>query len=76
MATALQSQITRLDPPLLTVGTAYPPEPLQAWPVLLDPPVQLSGERPRGYIHLDRRVDFPAICFGAPLHLVIAEIHT
>jgi hypothetical protein len=23
----------------------------------------------------DRRIDFPAICFGTPLHVAVGEIH-
>jgi hypothetical protein len=39
----------------------------------LHPPIKAASTRPRGCLHLDRRIDFSAICFGMLLHLVVAE---
>jgi hypothetical protein len=53
------------------VRTAYAAPP---FPPFLHPPIELPSFRPRGRLHLDRRIDFSAICFGTLLHLA-AEIH-
>jgi hypothetical protein len=45
------------DPALLTVGTAYPSEPLQPWPALFHPPIKLPSFRPRSYIDRHRRIN-------------------
>jgi hypothetical protein len=37
---------------------------------VLHPPVELAGFRPRGRLHVDRRIDFSAICFRTLPHLV------
>jgi hypothetical protein len=34
-----------------------------------------AGFRPRSRLHVDRRIDFSAICFGTLLHIGIAKIH-
>jgi hypothetical protein len=57
---------------LTAVCTAYPTPPL---PPFSYPPIELASFRPRGRLHLDRRIDFAAICVGQVLHLAIAEIH-
>jgi len=57
---------------LTAVRTAYTTPPLLA---LFHPPIELAGIRPRGRLHLDRRIDFSAICLGTPLYGVVAEIH-
>jgi hypothetical protein len=33
----------------------------------LHPPIELASLRPHGRLHLDWRIDFSAICFGAVL---------
>ena len=38
------------------------------------PPIELASFRPRGRLHLDRWIDFSAICFGTLLDLIVAEI--
>jgi hypothetical protein len=58
---------------LTAVGTAYATPP---FPPLSHPPIKLPSFQPRGGLHLDRRIDLSAICFGALLHVVVAEIHT
>jgi hypothetical protein len=67
-----RTKILGSDPPLPTVRTAYPTPPLQTWPVLFDPPIKLPGSGPRGYVHLDRRINCPAVCFAV---LARIEIH-
>jgi hypothetical protein len=57
---------------LTSVCTAYATPPFLPF---FHPPIELASFRPRGRLGLDRRIDFSAICFGAVLHLVIAEIH-
>jgi hypothetical protein len=32
-----------------------------------------ASVRPPGRLHLDRRIDFSAICFGTLLHVLVAE---
>jgi len=49
--------IASSDPALLTVGTAYPSEPLQPWPALFHPPIKLPSFRPRSYIDRHRRIN-------------------
>ena len=58
-------KITSFDPPLLAILTSHTPEPLQAWPALFDPPVQLASRRPGGPLYIDRRVDFATIRFAS-----------
>jgi hypothetical protein len=55
---ARRSKINSSDPPLAAVWTAYATEPL---PAFLHPPVELASFRPRGHLHLDRWIDFPAV---------------
>ena len=55
------TKINSSYPPLTAVCTAYPTEP---FPPLLHPPIELASFRPHGRLHLDRRIDFPTICFG------------
>jgi hypothetical protein len=43
--------------------------------VLFHPPIKLTGTRPRGHFHLHRRVDFPAVCIGDPLQVIVAELN-
>ena len=66
------TKINSSDPPLTAICTAYATPPFQPF---LHPPIELAGFRPRGRLHLDRRMDFSAICFGTLLHLGGAEIH-
>jgi hypothetical protein len=58
------TKIDSSDPPLTPVRPAYPAQPLLT---LSDPPIQLASFRPGGRLHLDRRIDFSAICFGDKL---------
>jgi hypothetical protein len=67
-----RTKINSPDPPLPAVCTAYATPPFLP---LFHPPIELASFRPCGCLHLDRRIDFSAICFGALLHLGIAEIH-
>jgi hypothetical protein len=64
--------INGTDPPLTAVGTAYPTPPFLP---VLHPLIELAGSRPRGRLHLYRRIDLSAIRFGTLLHRVVAEIH-
>jgi hypothetical protein len=57
----------------MTVCAADATPPL---PALFHPPIELASFGPPGRLHLDRRIDFSAICFGTLLHLGVAEIHT
>ena len=66
------SKITSPDPPLTAVRTAYPAQPLLAF---FHPPIELASFRPRGRVHLERRIDCTAICFGDLLQVIAAEIH-
>jgi hypothetical protein len=66
------TKITRFDPALTTIGTAYPAPPFLPF---FHPPIELARCRPRGRLDLDRWIDFSAICFGMPLHVIVAEIH-
>ena len=70
-----RAQISGLNPALLTISTAYSAEPLETWPVLFYPPVELASVRPGGRLHPDGRVDFSAICCGTLLQFGVAEIH-
>lgn len=63
------TKITSSDPPLLTIRTAYPAEPLLT---LFDPPIELASRRPGGHLHLDGRINCSAICFAV---LARIEIH-
>jgi hypothetical protein len=65
------TKINSSDPPLTAVCTAYPTPP---FPPFLHPPIELASFGPSGRLHLDRRVDFSAICFSTLLHVVVAEI--
>ena len=56
----------------MAVLAAYP-APL--FPPFLDPPVELACLGPRGRLHLDRRIDFPAICSGDLLQIIAAGIN-
>jgi hypothetical protein len=57
---------------LPAVCTAYATPPFLTF---FHPPIELASFRPHGRTHLERRIDFSAICFGMLLHLVVAEIH-
>jgi hypothetical protein len=57
---------------LTVVCTAYPTPPFLP---IFHPPIELAGCRPPGRLHLDRRINFSAICFGALLPVGVAEIH-
>jgi len=50
--------INSSDPPLTAVGTAYPTPPFLPFS---HPPIELASTRPRGHLHLDRRIDHAAI---------------
>jgi len=56
---------------LTAVSTAYATPPFL---LLLHPPIEVAGFRPRGRLLLDRRIDFAAIRVGTLPHLVVAEI--
>ena len=66
------TKISSSNPTLTTVFAPHPTQPLLA---LFHPPIKAASTRPRGCLHLDRRIDFSAICFGTLLHLVVAKIH-
>jgi hypothetical protein len=66
------TKINTADPPLTTVCTAYATPPFLTF---FHPPIKLASLRPYGRLHLDRRIDFSAICCGTLLHLMVAEIH-
>ena len=51
--------------------SACPTPPLLPF---LHPPIELASLGPHRRLHLDRRIDFAAICFGALLHVIVAEI--
>ena len=53
-----RTKINSSYPALLTVRTAYPTQPLLP---LFHPPIELAGLRPRGSLHLDRRIHFAPI---------------
>jgi hypothetical protein len=67
-----RTKINSFDPPLSTVCTAYPTEPLLS---VSHEPIELPHSGPGSRLHLDRRVAFAAICLGTPLYLGVAEIH-
>jgi hypothetical protein len=56
-----RTKINSPDPPLFTVRTAYPTEPLLT---LFDPPIELACSRPRSGLHMYQRVDFSAMLSG------------
>ena len=66
------TKINSPDPALTAVCTPYPTPPFLP---IFHPPIELGSPRPHGRLHLDRWIDFSAICFGTLLHLVVAEIH-
>jgi hypothetical protein len=68
------TKITSFDPPLPAIGTAHPSEPLQAWPVFFDPPIELASRRPGRSLNLDRWIDFAAICFAVLTWVEIPHI--
>jgi hypothetical protein len=55
------TKIKSSDPPLTTVRTAYATTPLLPF---FHPPIELARCRPRGPLHLDRWIDFSAVCFS------------
>ncbi|HEY6685972.1 MAG TPA: hypothetical protein VI094_07160 [Propionibacteriaceae bacterium] len=57
---------------MAAVSTAYPATPFPPFP---QPPIELAGFRPPGRLHLDRWIDFSAICVSTLLHVIVAEIH-
>jgi hypothetical protein len=57
---------------LPAVSAAYPTRPFLPF---FHPPIELASLGPGGCVHLDRRINCSAICFGTPLHMVVAEIH-
>jgi hypothetical protein len=57
---------------LSAVYTAYPAPPFLP---VFHPPIELAGFRPCGRLHLDRRIDFPAISLGPVLKILVGEIH-
>ena len=65
-------KINSFDPPLPAVSSAYPTEPLLS---VFHPPIELPSSAPGSGLHLNRRVDFPAIRFGTSLQVVVAEVH-
>jgi len=67
------TRINSSDPPLTAARTAYAPPPFLPF---FHPPIELNACRPRGRLHLDHWIDFSAICFGTPLHIGVARIHT
>jgi hypothetical protein len=57
---------------LTAARTAYSTPPFLP---LFHPPIKLPSSGPGGSLHLDRRIDFSAICFGDLLQVIGAEIH-
>jgi hypothetical protein len=68
--TARGTKINSFDPSLTAACSAYPTPQFLA---IFHPPIQLASFRPHG--HLDRWIDFSAICFSMLLHVIVAEIH-
>jgi hypothetical protein len=66
-----RTKINNSNPPLTPVSTAYATQPFLP---LFHLPIELASFRPRGRLHLDRRIDFPAICFGKQLQVVLTEV--
>ena len=62
-------KISSSDPALPAVCTAYPSPPFLPF---LHPPVKLPDSGPGARVHLDRRINFAAICFAV---LAWIEIH-
>jgi hypothetical protein len=62
-----ETKINSSNPPLTAICTAYATPPLLPF---FHPPIKLASLRPRGGVHLNRRTDFPAICFGTLLHAI------
>ena len=61
-----RTKISSFDPPLTSVFAANAAEPFQA---LLDPPVELAGARPGGYLN------FTLICLGKLLQIIVGKLH-
>jgi hypothetical protein len=54
---------------LTAIWAAYAAPPFLPF---FHPPSELASFRPRGRLHLNRRIDFSAICFSTLLHVVVA----
>jgi hypothetical protein len=65
-------RISRSDPPLAAISTAYPAEPFLT---VFHPPIELARLRPGGRLHMHRRLDFPAICLSALARIKIFGGH-
>jgi hypothetical protein len=63
-----RSKIRSFDPPLASIGPAYPTQPLLPF---FHPPIERAASGPRCCLDFDRRVDFAAICFGVVIDLHI-----
>jgi len=68
--------IRSFDPALTTVRTAYPAPPFPPFPHFLHPPIKPASSGPGGHLDPDWRVDFPSVCCGKLLYLVVAEIRS
>jgi hypothetical protein len=66
------TKINSFDPPLTSIRTTHATPPLLPF---FHPPIELASVRPHGRLHLDRWIDFSAICFGDLLQVIVAEIY-
>jgi hypothetical protein len=67
-----RTKINSSDPPLVTVCTTNPTEPL---PPFFNPPIELASMRPCRYLDRYRWIDFSPISLGKLLQVSVAEIH-
>ena len=56
---------------MAAVCTAYSTPPFLP---LFHPPIELAGCRSRRPLHLDRWIDFPAVCLSMLVYVIVAEI--
>jgi hypothetical protein len=69
---ACGTKINSSDPSLTAVRIAYSTPPFLPF---FHPPIELASARPRGRLHLDRWIDFSAICFSMLVDVIVAQIH-
>jgi hypothetical protein len=72
LGAARGTKINGSDPTLPAVFAPHTGPPFLPF---FHPPIELANFRPCRGLHLDRRIDFSAVCFGTLLHLIVAEIH-
>jgi hypothetical protein len=66
-----RTKIPSFDPPLPAVCTAYPTQPFLPF---FHPPIELASSGPGSRLHLDRRVNFAAICFAVLARIEIPHV--